>query len=267
MKIATTDKGDRYWLVVLLALVCAAPLAAQQADTTQTLSDRQIRQRLSFAEARTLNQISEAQALLDHIRITYAAVHARIVRDSLRALAPTPVPPNTPAPPPPPVRTLTVSLDEQSWGADVIAVLQSGGNPVEGDTVRFRPSNGFTGPPLAPVYGDAVRVTNIDGRAGVGWRDYSPGDAMVVWAGADTARVIVPGAFPADALIMAAGPANVDSPTWSQLLWSGTVHLDEGDTVQMCAYNTDLSGNIIDKSAAVCPDPPSGPVPVNQGEE
>lgn len=92
----------------LCVLLLAAPLSAQ-VDTTAVLSDRQERQRLSFLIAQLENSIEALQAALGHARITYTAKHARIVRDSLRAVVPAPPdtlpdppPPDTAAPPPPP---------------------------------------------------------------------------------------------------------------------------------------------------------------------
>lgn len=84
--------------ILFLLLLLVRPVTAQLPDTTNIQSDRQLRQRLSFAIARAREVQAAAIALEGHIKVTYDAVHARIVRDSLRALGGVVTPP----PPPPP---------------------------------------------------------------------------------------------------------------------------------------------------------------------
>lgn len=89
-------------LTVLSALLLleALPLTAQLPDTSNLLSDRLIRQRLSFALMRAREAQASAIALEAHIQTTYNAVHGRIVRDSLRAIMVPPRPDSTPPPTP-----------------------------------------------------------------------------------------------------------------------------------------------------------------------
>ena len=62
----------------------AAALPAQDG----ILSDRQLRQRLGYAMAQQRAVIAAAQAALAHDSVTWAALHARITRDSLAAITP-----------------------------------------------------------------------------------------------------------------------------------------------------------------------------------
>lgn len=100
-------------LTMAMLFAIAAPLGAQAVDTSATQSDKQVRQRLGWAIAQKRNALAADTAELGHLLVLYDAIHARIVRDSLRALKPaqppadtTPAPPDTaPAPPPPPDTT------------------------------------------------------------------------------------------------------------------------------------------------------------------
>jgi hypothetical protein len=78
--------------ILLALLLIAAPAQAQvvPVDTTGIYSDRQLRQRITFQLSQLRNIIAAAEAAQAHAAVTYDHVHRRIVRDSLRAVAPIP---------------------------------------------------------------------------------------------------------------------------------------------------------------------------------
>ena len=67
--------------LALLALALAVPASAQE-----TVSDRQLRQRLDWAISRAENARTEVDAQLDHLIQLRADIHARITADSLAGL-------------------------------------------------------------------------------------------------------------------------------------------------------------------------------------
>jgi hypothetical protein len=91
----------RYLMWALaLTMLAAAPIEAQD-----RLSDRQLRQRLTYAIARAENQIDEGREGLGHLVLMFDEVHARIVADSLAGVddpEPDPEPDPTPDPEPDP---------------------------------------------------------------------------------------------------------------------------------------------------------------------
>jgi hypothetical protein len=78
---------------IVALLLFAAPSAAQSIlpDTTGIYSDRQLRQRIGFQLSQLRNIITAAEAAKAHAEVTLDHVHRKIVRDSLRAVAPPPV--------------------------------------------------------------------------------------------------------------------------------------------------------------------------------
>lgn len=68
--------------LVLLCLAGPGPVEAQ--DTTNVLSDKQLRQRVSFALQRFDNLYDELQATEQHLNILLEELNKRVRRDSLR---------------------------------------------------------------------------------------------------------------------------------------------------------------------------------------
>jgi hypothetical protein len=77
---------------IVALLLFTAPSAAQSIlpDTTGIYSDRQLRQRIGFQLSQLRNIITAAEAAKAHAEVTLDHVHRKIVRDSLRAVAPQP---------------------------------------------------------------------------------------------------------------------------------------------------------------------------------
>lgn len=156
-------------LLQLLALVLllAAPASAQ-VDTTATQSDRQLRQRQTFLISQITNSIEALNASLAHARISFDAVHARITRDSLRAVTPEPPPPPTPdttqAPPPVPPDTASPTPPEPDTtsGPPAEAIVFESAWPVAGATNPARLSGGWDGAPSSnPSVLDVVPGSDV----------------------------------------------------------------------------------------------------------
>lgn len=101
-------------LTLLLLVLAAIPISCQipdatAVDTTNLLSDRQLRQRLLFAKSQAVNAGTANALLVEHLNVEIAAVHARIVRDSIRECRGNPNSrscrgnPSQPPQPPPPI--------------------------------------------------------------------------------------------------------------------------------------------------------------------
>lgn len=291
----------RLALFLITLLLSAAPAAAQ-VDTTATLSDRQIRQRLTFAESRALNQITEAQALLDHIRITYAAVHARIVRDSLRALSAPPAPPADTVITPPAPRVPLISItagNHQSGelGTQLpvrleVQVLDTLGAPMQGVMVRWRPITGggrmfgVCCQPLGPIgttsYSpERAGSTGADGKGSVNWvLGSTPGaqSAEAIAEGIGTVTFVANSPLSAADTLFMLWESSVrqyahymgDIGTWDDLIWGADpryVAMPQftslSETAQLCAYFYDSSG-IIARHHPKCPSPPNAHLPIAQ---
>jgi hypothetical protein len=78
--------------LLLALLLIAAPAQAQTTtpDTTGIYSDKQLRQRAAWTIGQLRNLITAAEAAKAHALVTYDHINRRIVRDSLRAVAPAP---------------------------------------------------------------------------------------------------------------------------------------------------------------------------------
>jgi hypothetical protein len=140
--------------LLLALLLIAAPAQAQVADTTGIFSDRQLRQRITFQLAQLKNIIAAAEAAQAHAAVTYDHVHRRIVRDSLRAVAPIP--------------------------ADSVRIYLDG-VPV-GPSARI--------PTLELAAGEVVRVCALEWAGG---RPRIPIDEVEWWTAGDTAALVVHG--------------------------------------------------------------------------
>jgi hypothetical protein len=77
--------------ILVLLMLLAAPVQGQVADTTGIFSDKQLRQRAAWTIGQLNNLITAAEASRAHALVTYDHINRRIVRDSLRAVAPPPV--------------------------------------------------------------------------------------------------------------------------------------------------------------------------------
>lgn len=85
-------------LSVVLVLAGASPSPGQDSaavDTTDLQSERELRQRANYLEARIENLLDEGQAALDHAREYLRELNRRIARDSVRSLG-EPTPPGRP---------------------------------------------------------------------------------------------------------------------------------------------------------------------------
>lgn len=76
----------RNLLVALVALVLMAAGATAQ-DTTDTWSDRQLRQRSGYAIDRFENVYDELDRALNHLQRLHDELNRRVIRDSLRSVA------------------------------------------------------------------------------------------------------------------------------------------------------------------------------------
>lgn len=76
----------RNLLVALVALVLMAAGATAQ-DTTDTWSDRQLRQRSGYAIDRFENVYDELDRALNHLQRLHYELNRRVIRDSLRSVA------------------------------------------------------------------------------------------------------------------------------------------------------------------------------------
>jgi hypothetical protein len=119
----------RLTFALLAALLLAAPAAAQtiQVDTTGIYSDRQLRQRITFQLSQLRNIIAAAEAAQAHAQLTYDHVHRRIVRDSLRAVAP----------PPPDTAPNPFGYDSSAVISYTQAVAVGGGTPYPTFTLTY----------------------------------------------------------------------------------------------------------------------------------
>ena len=87
----------RRYVLALALLLVATPVAAQD-----RLSDRQLRQRVTYAIARAENLIDEGRENLGHLVILLDELQARITADSIAGMDPTPDPEPDPEPDPTP---------------------------------------------------------------------------------------------------------------------------------------------------------------------
>lgn len=170
----------RRTLIALLTILCAAPVAAQE-------SDRQMRQRLSWALSQARNAATAQTTAATHLQAAYDAVHARVVADSLADLTPIDPPADTvghhPAPltAPVPVVGGTAGRTLLQWGpvdgATSYRVTARQGAVILGDSVVAALELEGAAPPFAVTMCVAALRGAESGPEGC--IDWSPSDAPV----------------------------------------------------------------------------------------